>query len=176
MIADEQLVKEILEGNVELFRELVTRYQHRVLSVAYNVTLNQKDAEDIAQEVFLQIYRSLSSFQFEAAFSTWVYRVTMNKALDWKRKRKGIQIELVDRQDDFSTERFVLKKLEEEKLKQMIDQLPEIYHDVLHLYYFEQRSYQQIAKELSIELKTVESRLYRARSLLREQYRKEETG
>src|SRR6476469_1040548 len=84
---DEQLVKRIIAGEKDQFRELITRYQARVFAVAYKVSKNPKDAEDITQEVFLQLYRALSQFKGDSSLSTWIYKIAMNKALDYQRKQ-----------------------------------------------------------------------------------------
>ncbi len=90
MYTDEQLIKYILSGNNQMYRELINRYQHKVFSISLRFTNNQFDAEDIAQEIFLQAYKSLSTFNFDSNFSTWLYRITINKGLDWKKKNKSL--------------------------------------------------------------------------------------
>lgn len=175
MYTDEQLIKFILSGREQMYRELVIRYQHRVFSVSMKFANNYSDAEDIAQEVFLQAYKSLATFQFGSNFSTWLYRITVNKSIDWKRKNKNLQktgelTEQMTQKDviDSFLEDLVLQKEQEEWFKSIITRLPEVYQSVITLYYFENLSYQDIANKLNIAKKTVESRLYRGKQMLKE--------
>ncbi|MBM6618850.1 RNA polymerase sigma factor [Bacillus suaedaesalsae] len=174
MSTDEQLVREVITGNAECFREIVSRYESKVFSVAFKVARNQKDAEDIAQDVFVKVYHSLHLFKGESSFSTWIYRVTMNKSLDWKRKQErsvSKDVGMVDDQlkDHYDTpEQQLLKQYDRDLIKQSIKQLPEKYQIVLELYYFEECSYKDISDRLDIAVKTVETRLYRAKGLVRE--------
>lgn len=174
MSTDEQLVREIITGNSECYREIVSRYQTKVFSVAFKVARNQKDAEDIAQDVFLKVYHSLHQFKGDSSFSTWIYRVTMNKALDWKRKQERSVSREIGTADEQLTDRMetpeqqLLKQFDHDLVKQSIKLLPEKYQIVLELYYFEECSYKDISERLDIAVKTVETRLYRAKGLVRE--------
>lgn len=174
MESDEQLVKEILNGNRQLFRELVLRYQSKVFAVALKVSNNQKDAEDIAQEVFLQLYRSLHNFKGTSSFYTWIYRITMNKAIDYKRKQEKIQdqvseelISSVPEKNTLPPEDALIKSFDRELIHSYLFELPPAYRDVLISYYFEDLSYGEIALKYNIGIKTVESRLYRAKRLIK---------
>lgn len=176
--SDELLVENILKGNKQQFRELILRYQSRVFAVALKVTNNQKDAEDISQEVFLQLYRSLGTFNGNSSFSTWIYRITMNKAIDYKRKQER---QLDQEPEDMiaclpetiilSPEEALLKNLDKELIHSYLIELPPAYRDVLKLYYFEELSYGEIAMKLNVAIKTVESRLYRAKRLIKDKHR-----
>jgi len=176
--SDEQLVDSILNGNQQHFRELILRYQSRVLAVALKVTNNQKDAEDISQEVFLQLYRSLGNFNGDSSFSTWIYRITMNKAIDYKRKQdRQLEQEPEDvisslpETNRLSPEEALLKNLDKELIHSYLIELPPAYRDVLKLYYFDELSYSEISMKLNVAVKTVESRLYRAKRLIKDKHR-----
>lgn len=178
METDEQLIQRAADGEKVAFQDLILRYQSKVYAVAYKVTKNQKDAEDIAQEVFLQLYRSLSQFQGDSTFSTWIYKISMNKALDYKRKMArtpSYQHEEISA--NLSTkdtpENSLIKKEERELAHDFVEHLPPNYQDVVNLYYFQQQSYHEIANQLDIAVKTVESRLYRAKIMMRK-YGKEQ--
>lgn len=174
MSTDEQLIREVITGNSECYREIVSRYQTKVFSVAFKVARNQKDAEDIAQDVFLKVYHSLHQFKGDSSFSTWIYRVTMNKALDWKRKQERSVSREIGTADEQLTNRMdtpeqqLLKQFDHDLIKQSLKLLPEKYQIVLELYYFEECSYKDISERLDIAVKTVETRLYRAKGLVRE--------
>ncbi|MDF2946392.1 MAG: polymerase, sigma subunit, SigW [Bacillales bacterium] len=179
METDEQLIKRIQNGEKDVFRTLIVRYQTKVYAVALKVSCNTKDAEDITQEVFLQLYRSLSQFKGESTFSTWIYKIAMSKALDYKRKQnRTIQHHneemLVQIPNTISPEIILLEKEDKELAYGNIDNLPPPYQEVVKLYYFNELSYQEIADKLDIAVKTVESRLYRSKQIIRKN-RKEST-
>lgn len=172
METDERLIQRILRGENDVYRELMLRYESKVYAVAYKVANQQKDAEDITQEVFLQVYRSLSQFQEQSTFSTWVYKVAMNKALDYKRKLARTPSYQSEEIPDYiatsDTPESALIKMEEKALAQeFVDNLPPHYRDVVDLYYFHHLAYSEIANKLDIATKTVESRLYRAKQMMR---------
>lgn len=171
-LSDELLIQRIVNGEDQLYRELIIRYQSRVYAVACKVANHSKDAEDVAQEVFIQIFRSLSQYKGDSSFSTWIYRITMNKALDLKRKQsrapsfeRDIPIEIPTHH---TPESELLQKEEQELARQYLDDLAENYREVVVLYYFHQLSYTEIATRLDIAIKTVESRLYRAKQMIRQ--------
>ncbi|WP_088072830.1 RNA polymerase sigma factor [Gottfriedia luciferensis] len=178
MESDEQLVKNILNGNKQQFKELILRYQSKVFAVALKVSTNQKDAEDISQEVFLQLYRSLENFSGESTFATWIYRITMNKAIDFKRKQVRLQEHetgelnaTIPGKNILSPEEALLKNIDKELIHSYLIELPPAYSDVLKLYYFEELTYGEIALKLNVAVKTVESRLYRAKRLLKDKHK-----
>ena len=175
MESDEQIVNDILNGNQHRFRELVLRYQSRVFAVALKVSNSQKDAEDISQEVFLQLYRSLHNFKGKSSLYTWIYRITMNKAIDYKRKQEKIKdqeseelISTYPEKNILPPEEALIKSFDKELIHSDLLELPTVYRDVLICYYFEGLSYREIALKFNIEVKTVESRLYRAKRLIKD--------
>ena len=187
MGTDTQIIEQINRGKKELYRELVSRYRSKVFSVALKFTHDTKEAEDLSQEIFLQAYQALHTFQGQSSFSTWLYRVAVNRGMDWKRKKQRSmevavvtvvrdEIEEMSNQSEPSTENFLVEKEEREKVAEQIHQLPEIYERVISYYYFENLSYLEISERLGITTKTVESRLYRAKKLLKESLAKEGLG
>ena len=176
---DEQLVKRIIAGEKDQFREVIIRFQARVFAVAYKVSKNPKDAEDITQEVFLQLYRSLSQFKGDSSLSTWIYKIAMSKALDYRRKTiKQVTYEgeenLYDIPFGSTPEELLLDKEDKELARAYMERLPDAYKEVVHLYYFQQQSYREIASTLNVAVKTVESRLYRAKLIMKKQGKGEE--
>ena len=162
----------------QAFEELINQYKAYVFAIILRIINDPDDAQDIAQEVFLQLYRSLHEYQPDH-LKAWIGRITTNKAIDWKRKQAR-QLALVDsdmeRQTipgvmDMSPEQMLLQQERESHMKDLCRSLPPRYSQVIIKYHFENKSYQQIAREEGISLKTVESRLYRARRLLREQWK-----
>lgn len=171
-------IEGFLARDPQAFEELINQYKAYVFAIILRIINDPDDAQDIAQEVFLQIYRSLSEYQPDH-LKAWIGRITTNKAIDWKRKRAR-QLALVDsdmeRQAipgvlDMSPEQMLLQQERESHMKDLCRSLPPRYSQVIIKYHFENKSYQQIAREEGISLKTVESRLYRARRLLRERWK-----
>lgn len=180
-IDEARLIDQIRRGDQAAFRMLVERYGQHVFQTAYSVLKNAKEAEDAAQEVFLQIYKSLPDYRSQG-LKTWITRIAVNKAIDAKRKlgrRREDQMaegELIEHLP--SSEEDVLRRLvRKEKqllLERKMDSLPAQHKDILIQFYIEEKSYDQIAREQQIAVKTVESRLYRARSWIRKHWKEEE--
>lgn len=182
-IEDEQLVDRILAGDDEAFRRLVERYANYIYQAVYGVLRNVKDAEDAAQEAFLQIHLSLPRYE-RKGLKTWMTRIAVNKAIDWRRKISRRQempitepvMQLPDRTEGAppGTEKLVLGRERKRRVAQGISELPEHYREVIIAYYLEEKSYQQISAEQGIELKSVESRLYRAKQWMRKHWREDD--
>lgn len=168
---DEQLIEGVINGNKLMFRKLVIKYEKRVYAVAFKTANDHSHAEDITQEVFLQVYRTLQSFKGESTFSTWIYRITVNKSLDYMKKYEKTPIQYNESPlhiTNFQTpETTLLEEEHKELVHHYIDKLPLHYKEVVQLYYFEELSYNEIALQLDIARKTVETRLYRARQIMR---------
>ncbi len=171
-------IEDFLARDPQAFEALINQYKAYVFAIILRIINDPDDAQDIAQEVFIQLYRSLPEYQPDH-LKAWIGRITTNKAIDWKRKRAR-QLALVDsdieRQTipgvmDMSPEQMFLQQERESHVKDLCRSLPPRYSQVIIKYHFENKSYQQIAREEGISLKTVESRLYRARRLLRERWK-----
>jgi len=176
---DEELLQQVLVGNQNAFREIVDRYKAYVFAIILNLLPASSDAEDIAQEVFLQVYRSLPAYRSQN-FKAWLGKITLNKTLDWKRshskysRQEDVNLDhLVDENACRAPDIVLLQKENREHLDAILYQLPIVYSQVIQHYYFESRSYAEIAQTYGISVKTVESRLYRARALIKEQWKEE---
>jgi RNA polymerase sigma factor (sigma-70 family) len=174
-MTDEQIISRVRGGETRFFEELVRRYQDPVFAMALRFIGHRGDAEDVAQEVFLRVHRSLDGFKGDAKFSTWLYRITFNLSADWLRRnrkadRKAAGIEEAGDVADgrVNIETGVLDSEERDRVNRALDGLDEKYRHVVVLLYYQKMSYEQIASVLGVPLKTVETRLYRARRLLRE--------
>lgn len=186
MASDEQLVRQSLSGNEEAFRQLVETYKAYVFAIILNFIPDPFEAENIAQETFLQIYRSLPQYRY-LNFKGWVGKIAANKALDWRRalaKRPGLypleDIENIaarpapDGKAQSSPEEEVLSREERGQVRKVYAALPEQYRRTVGKFYLEGKDYRRIALEEGTTIKTVESRLYRARNLLREKWKEME--
>jgi RNA polymerase sigma-70 factor, ECF subfamily len=173
-MTDGEIIERVLRGETRLFGDLVRRYQDEVYGMAVRFVGSAADAEDVAQEVFLRVHRGLDGFKGEAQFSTWLFRVTYNLCADWLRKHKkphravaGLD-EVADVADGrVDLERGLLVAEERDQVRRAVDELDETYRGVVVLLYYQKMSYEQIAGVLAVPVKTVETRLYRARKLLR---------
>lgn len=174
------LIQQLREGDEQAFKSLVTNYQDLVFNTALGIVQNSEDAEDVAQEVFIQVYRSIDQFKGDARLSTWIYRITTTKALDHIRSRKrkkrfafitslfGPNDELVHEPVDFQHPGVALDRKEQAALLfQMIAQLPENQKVAFTLHKTEELSYQEIADVMQLSVSAVESLLFRARQNLR---------
>ena len=182
---DRELVRRAQKEDKEAFEELVRRHQARVFAVAGGILRNKEDVEDIAQQVFLKAYFSLKRFDQRAAFSTWLYKITVNECWDLLRKRKVRPLlyeadlsEEQARQYGASEEREeqaqdVSERLEKrQELERLLDCLEERDRTMLVLKEVQGFSVEEIAEVLGINGNTVKVRLFRARQRITERLRR----
>jgi RNA polymerase sigma factor (sigma-70 family) len=178
---EEIFIKEAASGNEEAYAELINTYKSYVFAIILNFIKDYNEAENIAQEVFLQIYVSLNKFEYDN-FKSWIGKIAANKSIDWLRKKKSkYKEELVD--DEVlenseanisnNPESLIVEKERRENLINMLNTLPDAYRDTLEKFYFQEKTYELIAEEDNVSVKTVASRLYRAKLLLKEKWRDE---
>jgi len=171
---DSHLVDRLRRGDARAFDELVTAYQHRVFSVALRMLRNRTEAEEVAQEVFLRVYRTVAAFRGDAKLSTWLYAIASRLCLN----RLASSDRRVTREGDETLTRLAsgdatpVDELERSELEatlhRAIAELPEERRIVVVLRDLEGLSYEEIAAALDLELGTVRSRLHRARMDLKE--------
>jgi RNA polymerase sigma-70 factor (ECF subfamily) len=175
-----ELIQQLRAGDELAFKSLVENYQDLVYNTAMGVVQNSEDAEDVAQEVFIQVFRSIDQFKGDARLSTWIYRITTTKALDHIRSRKrkkrfafitslfGANDELIHEPVDFQHPGVALDRKEQAALLfRMIEQLPDNQKVAFTLHKTEELSYQEIADVMQLSVSAVESLLFRARQNLR---------
>lgn len=181
MIDEQEMIRGILRGDRDAFRELVDTYRQHVFRIAFSVLRSEKDAEDVAQEVFIQIHKSLPDYRSQG-FKTWISRIATNKAIDFKRKQKRRHEDLYDSEpallkivsgDEAPLTRMIREEQSEEIRKRMAD-MPQGHRDVIEAFYFQGKNYEQISAEMDVTVKTVESKLYRARMWIRQHWQEEE--
>jgi RNA polymerase sigma-70 factor (ECF subfamily) len=164
---DKTLVAQSLSGDRKAFEELVDRHQKAVFNVALRMVGRYEDAQDIAQTVFLKSYQNLDAYDGEHKFFSWIYRMTINEALNFKVKRRASEplSELIVA--DTPSPEANLEAVQTSKIidKALATLTPE-YRAVIILRHFEDLSYEEIATTLRIPEKTVKSRLFTARRQL----------
>ncbi len=168
-LTDEQLVELVRSKDKELYAEIIRRYKDRLLRYAQYLLLDKEQATDVVQESFVKAYINLHGFNTKRKFSSWIYRIVHNEAVNLlKKEKKWIRM---DEKFDFKSEEDaqdnLVKKELKENLQACLKNIPIIYKEPLVLYYLEEKSYNQISEILRISEKTVATRLRRAKSLLK---------
>jgi RNA polymerase sigma-70 factor, ECF subfamily len=176
-IKDEQdLVEQLRQGRKQAFDVLVNRFQKRLLKVAYGITLDPEESQEIVQDVFTTVFRQIHSFRQDALLYTWLRKITVNQCLNWKRRWKRrfrwhhdpITMEndpVISGENTHmdTPETLMQKKQFRDRITEAVKMLPEKTRTVFVLYALEGLSYEEIADFLHIRKGTVASRLYQAR-------------
>ena len=170
-------------GDTAAFERLVRKYEKYVCTTVYSVIKNYDDSFDVAQEVFLKLYHSIGSFKGESSFSSWLYRIAKNTALDFLRKEKNsrnnvslytensdgeeTEMEIPDTSVASSPEQTAVRNEAKDIIYTALDEISEQHKEIIVLRDINGYSYEEIAKMLNLEYGTVKSRLFRAREALR---------
>ena len=168
---DAERVQDCLRGNRQAFAMLVERYEKPVYNVAVRMLRNPEDARDIAQTVFLKAYQNLSNYDPQYKFYSWIYRMAINESLNILRVR-GRNVGPVDEQyatDDAGPAESLVEDEGRTAVLGAVDRLKPEYRAVIVLRYFVDQNYDDIGQALGIDAKTVKSRLFTARQMLKEQ-------
>lgn len=183
---EERLIRRAQQGQVAAFEQLVALHDRQVLKLAYNMLGHQQDAEDVYQEIFLLVFRKISSFRFESEFSTWLYRLVVNTCINYRKKRSRNRLfplatapmdqeeaaagpETVDRGID--PERAALNRELGEQITSAIADLSEQQRAVFVLRHFHGHKLQDIAAILECAEGTVKNYLFRATQHLQRRLR-----
>ena len=174
-----QIVRRVLEGDVNAFEDLVTEHEKGVYAIAQRMTGNAEDAADMTQETFIKAYNSLASFRGDSKFSVWLYRIATNVCLDFLRSRsrkptvslsvedddgEETQMDIAD--DSQSPELLLERGLTRDAVRRGLKSLSPEYRQILLLREIQGLSYEEIAEALALEVGTVKSRIFRARKRL----------
>ena len=176
-LTDEQLIDQIRQGDDEAYRLLIERHKHYIYTLVYRMTQHRETAEDLTQEVFIKLYRSLIYFRGESKFTTWLYRLAANVVTDYHRAQKLRPHQtLVDKLKGWFSSReeepeaVAIQKEEQHTVQRLLSELPDKYRLILYLYHYKQLSYQEISEVTELPLKTIETRLYRGKALLKQKW------
>jgi RNA polymerase sigma-70 factor (ECF subfamily) len=178
-----QMIASILDGDTELYHDLIRPYEHSVYSMALSFMKNESDAEDVAQETFLKAFRNFGQFRGQAKFSTWLISITLNEARGRLRRQSVVRMEILDEtlEEAGRVQSALLREWREvpsealerkevrEILQEAIRNLSPIYREVLLLRDVEELSIEETAAALTISTATVKVRLHRARMMMQKQ-------
>jgi len=171
--ADRTLLDQIRGGQKELFALLVKRHERAVYGMGMSFFRNREDAADFAQDVFLKVYRSLDGFEGRSRFSTWLYRIAYNTAVNSVTRKRDYQ-SLAEEEaipDNDTPERRTLRGILRETVLEAVAELPERYRVCVDLSFFYDRSFAEIEAITGFPVNTIKSHVFRAKKILREQLR-----
>ena len=180
-VEDRQLVRRAKEGDLSAFDELIRRYQERVYATVYHMTSNHEDANDLTQETFVKAYKALGSFKGDSGFFTWVYRIAVNKTINFLKQKKnrhnGFSLNDLDFNAEHDPDMVALVSDKnprrdmglaelQEKLNEAMQKLSDVHRLVVTLHDVQGLSHEEIGKIMDCNPGTVRSRLFYARQQL----------
>lgn len=176
---DYELVIQAINGDQDAYARLLARYWDSIFFMLLKMVHNKDDAEDLTIEAFGKAFKNLGNYAPEFAFSTWLFKIANNNAIDFIRRQKGKPIPIDNQgrnQEDESQmqlqsnspdpEEELIKKQKAILLQNVVDQLKPRYSRLVNLRFFREYSYEEIAKELELPIGTVKAQLFRAKELL----------
>jgi RNA polymerase sigma-70 factor (ECF subfamily) len=180
-VADSDLVTRAIAGREDGFEELVRRYQRPIAAYVYRMVGDYDAALDLTQEVFIKVYASLARYRSEYKFSTWIYKIAHNSAVDHLRRHSTREQSLVNQSDGeqydlpiesgrLSPEQESEKAERRAEIESVVRQLPSAYRELIVLRHSHDLSYDEIADVTGLPLGTVKNRLFRAREVMRQQF------
>ena len=172
-LTDLEIISRINAGDAMLYAQLVDRYKHMVYTAAIRMVRVKEDAEEISQDTFLSVFKTLPTFRGDCQFSTWLYRVTYNKCLDHlKKNKKKVPVRDLDISETFDIgyldkKMYLLEQQERlEMIKGAIDSLPEDMALLVTLFYLEENSLKEISAITGQSVNTLKVKLFRSRKRL----------
>lgn len=176
---DASLIKRALAGDQKAYKKLRFKYYEAIYNLIYRMIRDKDEVEDLTQEAFIKAFTSLSSFNDEFAFSTWLYKIATNNCIDYIRRKKlqtfSIDKPVESKESDFTYElpdstyepdQELINRQRKKLLEDAINSLPAKYRQVIHLRHVEEKEYQEIAAMLRLPLGTVKAHIFRAREML----------
>ncbi len=180
-LSDVELIEKAIGGRDDEFEELVRRYQRPITGYVYRMLNNYDASLDVTQEVFIKVYNSLARYSSEYKFSTWLYRIAHNAAIDYMR-RNSVNQQSIEAENADGTYQLQIESPrptpEQEReqsewraeIEMVIKCLPTIYRELIFLRHTQDLSYDEIAEVTNLPLGTVKNRLFRAREMMREMF------
>ncbi len=179
---DKEIIEKIIQGQEDLYKLIVDKYKNKVFGIIYSFCGQTSDCEDIAQNVFIKIFKALPKFKFESEFSTWMYRIVINEAITVSKKKKHnvVPLEVSSGEDeeqgslidflksDDNTEEKLLSREIQTAVQNAMRRLKDNYKIVLTLRDIDDYSYEEIAAMLNVSSERVKVWIFRARTKLKE--------
>lgn len=179
-LSDTEIISTVLHGNQQAYAQLVERYQNYVFTIVLRYIKSREDAEEVAQDIFIKAYRSLSDFKGASKFSTWLYTITTTTCITFLRKKRlevhsldnDKVFEVADSQDSGMSANQIEQKSRVNMVNHAIAMLSGDDAELITLFYKGEQTLEEIAQVLGIEANAVKVRLHRARTRLKEKMQK----
>ncbi|MFZ3301104.1 MAG: sigma-70 family RNA polymerase sigma factor [Microgenomates group bacterium] len=168
-MTDEELIKIVRTSDQEQYSEIVKKYQEKLFRYASNIVIDESRAMDIVQQTFIKAFVNLNSFDTRMSFSSWVYRIAHNEAMNLVKKYKK-EISLLPEFEIQSTDNIeddYFKKETVKNVRKCLNDIPVLYSEPLSLYYLEEKSYEEISDILRLPTNTIGTRISRAKGLMK---------
>ncbi len=173
LYSDLYYVQRILAGDTECFACLIDRYSERVYTLILKVVRNREDAEELAQDVFMKVFKSLPSFKGDSSFATWIYRIAYNTAISETRKKKYEYLAVEDTQLSNASEEDIAdawgladSSKQVEQLEKALELLPPDDRAIILLFYMQEKTVEEIAAITDLTQTNVKTKLFRIRKRL----------
>ena len=168
-LPDEEIIEKIRTSDQDLYTVIIDRYQKKLIRYAYNLIKNEDKAIDIVQESFVKAFINLNNFNIEKKFSSWIYRIVHNQAINLAKKyqKETPLLENSDFESDDNIESDFEQKEIKENVERCLKEISLIYSEPLSLYYIDEKSYEEISDILRIPMGTVATRINRAKKLMK---------
>lgn len=183
-LVDYEIVRRAINKDRNAYKELMDKYRFPLQMVVRKIVFDEKEVDDLVQEAFIKAFNSIHTFNFEFAFSTWLYKIATNNSIDYLRKRrlKTYSMDTPVKQKDGETqqeyadnvptvEKEMIAGERSEQIAKAIEELPEKYRRVILMRHQDEMSYEDISEELELPLGTVKARIFRGRELLNKSLR-----
>jgi RNA polymerase sigma factor (sigma-70 family) len=182
---DSELVRKAKEGDQQAFSMIMDKYRKSIYFTILKMVHNRDDAEDILMISFSKAFKNIEYYKEDYAFSTWLFRIATNSCIDFIRKKKLLltPIEETIKESDQNThvsaivkdksadpEEKIIRDQKAKKMREIVEQLPQKYKQLIELRYFDELSYEEIANQVDLPLGTVKAQLFRAKDLLYKLY------
>ncbi len=181
-LTDGELIVNAIRGGEDNFEELVRRYQRPITGYVYRMLNNYDASLDVTQEVFIKVYNSLERYSAEYKFSTWLYRIAHNAAIDYMRRNSHVSRQSLEAENADGTYQLQIESPQPNpeqmrersewraEIEAVVKCLPPLYRELIVLRHTQDLSYDEIAEVTNLPLGTVKNRLFRAREMMREMF------
>lgn len=177
---DQSLVVSAMEGDQMAYAKLLERYKDSIYFMVLKMVNNREDAEDLTIEAFGKAFSNIEKYSPKFAFSTWLFKIAVNNCIDFIRKKRiekssldekrsnsdGGEYQIDVKSNELDPEENFIKEQRKALANEVVERLPDHYRNLIHMRYFEELSYNEIATKLNLPLGTVKAQLYRSKELL----------